>query len=143
MHTTRITATTVAAVTAALAVTLTGCSGITGGDKADSSKSTGTPTADTMVGAGSATKEYAIPTVPTGARRAELLRALAAANPDIVKYEEEAINAARSQCPALNGDGAKADRAAAKLFTYKDVTTTEAQGKQIDAALKDLDFCEA
>lgn len=138
MRTTRITAT---AVTAALAVTLVGCSSLTGGDKADSPKSA-TPTTDSMVGAGSAEKTYGIPTVPTGARRAELLGALAAVNKDIVKYEDKAIEAARNQCSALNGDSAEAAQAAAQRFTYKDVTTTEAQGAKIDTALKDLEFCE-
>ena len=140
MHTTRI---AVTAVTATLAVTLVGCSAITGSDKADSTKSTGTPTPENMVDAGTAKKTYGIPTVPTGARRAELLRALAAVSPDIVKYEDKAIDAARNQCGALNGDSVKADQAASQRFTYKDVTTTEAQGAKINEALKGLDFCEA
>lgn len=143
MRTTRIAVTTVTAVTATLAVTLVGCSSNAGSDKADSPQSASTPTKDDMVGAGNAKKTYGIPTVPTGARRAELLSALAAANPDIVKYEDKAIDAARNQCGALNGDSAKADTAASQRFTYKDVTTTEAQGTKINAALKDLAFCEA
>ncbi|MFJ3308286.1 hypothetical protein ACIPSA_35450 [Streptomyces sp. NPDC086549] len=90
-----------------------------------------------------AAKVAGIPPEPTGAKRAELLRALAAANPGIVKYEDKAINAARNQCSAINSDSSKADSAASQRFTYKDVTTTEAQGKQINEALKGLGFCKA
>jgi Flp pilus assembly protein TadD len=132
----------ITAVTAALAASLVGCSTGDGSDKADSPKSTSTPTTDEMVGAGSAKTTYGVPTVPTGARRAELLRALAAVSPDIVKYEDKAIEAARNQCAAFNGDSAKADQAAVQRFIYKDVAITEAQGKQINTALKDMGFCE-
>ncbi|MHB9861525.1 hypothetical protein [Streptomyces sp. YIM S03343] len=137
MHTTRIAVT--AAVSAALAVTLVGCSS---NDKADSSKSSSTPAADKMTGAASAEKTYGVPRVPTGAARAELLSALAAVKPDIVKYEDKAIEAARNQCGVIGDDSAKSDQAAAQRFTYKDVTITEAQGKQINTALRDLGFCE-
>ncbi|MGD6755885.1 hypothetical protein [Streptomyces sp. BH105] len=83
-----------------------------------------------------------IPPEPTGAKRAELLRALAAANPAVVTYEDKAIDAARNQCSAF-GEGVKRpDRLASQRFTYKDVTTTQAQGKQINEALKGLGFCE-
>ncbi|MFI6494901.1 hypothetical protein [Streptomyces sp. NPDC050564] len=89
-----------------------------------------------------AEKAAGIPPKPTGAKRAQLLRALAAANPGIVKYEDKAIDASRNQCSAINGGGGKLDWAAAQRFTYKDVTTTEAQGKQINEALKGLGFCK-
>ncbi|MFJ9208622.1 hypothetical protein [Streptomyces sp. NPDC102264] len=82
-----------------------------------------------------------LPPEPTGADRERLLRALAAANPDTVKYEDKAIGAARNQCSAV--DSPKADWLASQRFTYKDVTTTEAQGKTINTALKDLGFCNA
>ncbi|MFI9339980.1 hypothetical protein ACIG0D_01690 [Streptomyces sp. NPDC052773] len=87
-------------------------------------------------------KEAGIPPEPTGAKRAELLRALAAANPDIVKYEDKAISAAQNQCAAINRDGQRLDHWAAERFTYRDVTTTEAQGKQINEALKGIGFCK-
>jgi hypothetical protein len=89
-----------------------------------------------------ANKPLVIPPEPTGAKRAELLRALAAANPSVVKYEDKAIDAARNQCSAF-GEGVKRpDWLASQRFTYKDVTTTEAQGKQINEALKGLGFCK-
>ncbi|MET9255008.1 hypothetical protein [Streptomyces sp. NPDC003717] len=82
------------------------------------------------------------PPEPTGADRAELLRALATANPDVVRYEDKAIDAARNQCMAINGGAQRLDYFASQRFTYKDVTTTEAQGKQINEALKGIGFCK-
>lgn len=87
-------------------------------------------------------KAAGMPPEPTGAKRAELLRALAAANPDIVKYEDKAVDAARNQCSAINGRAQRQAWTASQRFTYKDVTTTEAQGKQINQALNDLGFCK-
>ncbi|MDN0197013.1 hypothetical protein [Streptomyces sp. S.PNR 29] len=90
-----------------------------------------------------AAKSPGIPPEPTGADRVMLLRALAAANPDVVKYEDKAIDAARNQCSAINGGAQRLDWSASQRFTYEDVTTTEAQGKQINQALKGLGFCAA
>ncbi|MFD6550777.1 hypothetical protein [Streptomyces sp. NPDC058398] len=89
-----------------------------------------------------ALKAAGIPPEPTGAKRAELLRALTAANPDIVRYEDKAISAARNQCSAINGDATNVNRLASSRFTYKDVTTTEAQGRHINQALEGLGFCK-
>lgn len=131
---------TIAAITAALAITLVGCTSSDDDSKpkAEATKSSSQPSVDV----GAAEKAAGIPPVPTAAKRAALLRALAAANPDIVKYEDKAIDAARNQCSALNGGGSKVDWTASQRFTYKDVTTTEAQGKQINEALKGLGFCK-
>ncbi|WP_406182260.1 hypothetical protein [Streptomyces canus] len=129
---------TIAAITAALAVTLVGCNSSDDDSKPKATKSSSLPSVDVSA----AEKAAGIPAEPTGAKRAELLRALAAANPDIVKYEDKAIDAARNQCSALNGGGSKVDWTASQRFTYKDVTTTEAQGKQINEALKGLVFCK-
>lgn len=82
-----------------------------------------------------------LPPEPTGVKRAELLQALAAANPDVVRYEDKAIDASRNQCSAFDEGSQRPDWQASQRFTYKDVTTTEAQGKQINAALKRLGFC--
>lgn len=87
-------------------------------------------------------KTTSLPPEPTGTKRAELLHALAAVNRDIVKYEEKAIDAARNQCSSVIGDSPKADWAASQRFTYKDVVTTEAQGKAINDALKASGFCK-
>ncbi len=89
-----------------------------------------------------ALKAAGIPPEPTGTTRTQLLKALAAVNPDIVHYEDEAISAARNQCQAINGGSTNLDRSASSRFTYKDVMTTEAQGKQINKALESLSFCK-
>lgn len=89
-----------------------------------------------------AAKEAGLPPKPTGAKRQELLDAIAEINPDAVRYEDKAVDAARNQCSAINGDANRLDWLASQRFTYKDVTTTEAQGKEINAALKRIGFCD-
>lgn len=89
-----------------------------------------------------ARKAAGMPPNPTGAKRTELLQALGAVNPGIVKYESKAVAAAVNQCSAINGGGKRQDWAASQRFTYKDITTTEAQGKQINGALEKLGFCK-
>ncbi|MET8561993.1 hypothetical protein ABZV75_15890 [Streptomyces flaveolus] len=144
------TRTDIAAVMAALAVSLVGCGGGSGSGSGSGSGEDAKPEAtrsreassEPSIDAGAAEKAAGIPPEPTGGKREELLRALAAANPDIVKYEDEAIDAARNQCSAINAGSGKADWAASQRFTYKDVTTTVAQGRQIDEALRGLGFCK-
>ncbi|MGW7045181.1 hypothetical protein ACWGDT_21235 [Streptomyces avermitilis] len=128
------------AITALLltAAALTACTTTSGSSDKPAKKPKSTPS----VNMSAAEKAAGIPPEPTGAKRVELLRALAAANPDIVKYEDKAIDAARNQCSAINGGGGKVDWTASQRFTYKDVTTTEVQGKQINDALKGLKFCK-
>ncbi|MFE9359244.1 hypothetical protein [Streptomyces olivaceoviridis] len=139
------TRTNITAVMAALAVSLVGCSGSdsdSGEDAKPGAAETTAASSTPSTGAGATEKAAGIPPEPTAAQREELLRALAAANPGIVKYEDKAIDAARNQCSAINGGSTKADWAASQRFTYEDVTTTEAQGKQINEALKGLGFCK-
>lgn len=132
---------TIGAVTAVLALALVGCTSSTDGSQSEA-KPKPTKSSEPSADVSKAVKDAGIPPEPTGADRAELLRALAAANPDIVKYEEKAIDAARNQCASINGGAQRLDRSAALRFTYKDVTTTEEQGKQINEALKGLGFCK-
>lgn len=141
------TRTTVVAIAVTLAAALAGCGS---GDDTDTDAKatpkpapTRTPSSEPSADVSAAEQAAGIPPVPTGAKRAQLLRALGAANPGIVKYEDKAIDAARNQCTAINGGGRKLDRTASQRFTYKDVTTTETQGKQINDALKGLGFCKA
>jgi hypothetical protein len=136
------TITTTAAGLALAGLALVGCSS-SSDDQADSKPSTpSSAPAEPSVDTSSAAAAAGIPPKPTGAKRAELLRALAAVNPDIVKYEDKAVDAARNQCMAINGGGQRLDWAASQRFTYKDVTTTEAQGKQINEALRSIGFCK-
>ncbi|WP_328937441.1 hypothetical protein OG288_12345 [Streptomyces tauricus] len=91
---------------------------------------------------GAAAKSAGIPKKPTGKDRQNLLNALAAAAPDVVRYEDKAIDAARNQCSAINGEGVKRiDWLASQRFSYKNVTTTEAQGAKLNDALKASGFC--
>lgn len=152
------TRTTAAALCAAALLALTACSSDSGDDKAaDTTPTTAKPTSPAPAPSTSSTpstpstpstdqssaaQAAGIPPEPIGAVRVRLLRALAAANPDIVRYEDKAVDAARNQCGAINGGAQRLDRSASQRFTYKDVTTTETQGKQINQALEDLGFCE-
>ncbi|MGW2448948.1 hypothetical protein [Streptomyces sp. NPDC001675] len=100
------------------------------------------PSATPSVDWSAAEKAAGIPPKPTGAKRAQLLHDLSAVNPDIVKYDDKAIDAARNQCSAINGGGGRLDWSASQRFTYRDVTTTEAQGNQINEVLKSSGFCK-
>ncbi|WP_416977309.1 hypothetical protein [Streptomyces sp. T028] len=135
--------TATAAITATLTITLVACSSSDGSDSSDTADSTTTAASHTSdPGYSEAMKAAGIPPEPTGAERTALLSALARVNPDIAHYEGKAIDAARNQCSAINKGTQKLDQLASTRFTYKDVTTTEAQGKQINQALKDGGFCK-
>jgi hypothetical protein len=137
----------IAAITTALTITLVGCSGSSSNSTnspkpKDPAPTAPAPSVSSTPDKGDDAKTAGIPPEPNEGDRVTLLRALAAANPDIVKYEDKAIDAARNQCSAINSGSDKADWAASQRFTYKDVTTTEAQGKQINEALVGLGFCK-
>ncbi|MGI5196567.1 hypothetical protein ACQEVY_23445 [Streptomyces sp. CA-288835] len=138
------TRTTATALLAAALLALTACS--TSSDTTAEDKAKASPTAaeskPSSEERANIAAEAGIPPAPTGAKRQELLDAIAKGNPDAVKYEDKAIDAARNQCSAINGGGQKLDWSASQRFTYEDVTTTEAQGKAINEALKSSGFCE-
>jgi predicted small secreted protein len=135
---------TLPAIVLLAAATLTACTDTDGTKDTSSKPSTPATTAAATpsVDHSAAEKAAGIPPVPTGADRARLLRALKVASPGTVRYEDKAIDAARNQCSAINGGAQKLDWSASQRFTYKDVTTTESQGKQINEALKGLGFCK-
>ncbi|MEH0428833.1 hypothetical protein QBB34_21360 [Streptomyces stelliscabiei] len=83
-----------------------------------------------------------IPKEPTGKERQALLDTLAGAAPDVVRYEDKAVDAARNQCSAINKGGQRLDYFASMRFSYKDVVTSEEQGAKINAALKSSGFCK-
>jgi hypothetical protein len=105
-------------------------------------KPTASATADRQEEKADAGKTAGIPPKPTGKERQALLDALAAAAPDVVRYEDRAIDAARNQCSAINGGAQRLDWSASQRFTYKDVVTSEAQGAKINEALKGSGFCK-
>ena len=133
---------TAAALLLAALATLTACQDTTS-NTADSDKPS-TPAAKDTPGAGKDdAPKSGIPPKPTGKDRQALLDALADAAPDVVRYEDKAIDAARNQCSAINGGAQRLDWSAAQRFTYKDVVTTEAQGKKLNDALRASGFCRA
>ncbi|MFB6787681.1 hypothetical protein ACFCWT_13495 [Streptomyces olivaceus] len=128
------TRTAAAALAAAALLTLTACSSSSDETTDAKPKATATPS-------DRAPEKSSIPPRPTGEKRQQLLDALAAAAPDVVRYEDKAIDAARNQCSAF-GEGVKRpDWLASQRFTYKDVTTSEEQGKALNDALKSSGFC--
>ncbi|MFE6428157.1 hypothetical protein ACFVOB_22230 [Streptomyces rochei] len=135
------TRTTAAALAAAALLALTACSS-SSDDEADTKpKASASEQELTQEQKDDAAKSAGLPPEPTGEKRQQLLDVLAKAAPDVVKYEDDAIDAARNQCMSINGGGGKLDWTASQRFTYEDVTTTEAQGKAINEALKSSGFC--
>ncbi|NUS82979.1 MAG: hypothetical protein HOY75_09540 [Streptomyces sp.] len=131
---------TIAVTVAALACMLTACSS---SDQDDAKpKASATEQELTQEQKDDALEAAGIPKEPTGADRQALLDALAAAAPDVVKDEDKAIDAARNQCSAINGGASKLDWLASQRFSYGDVTTSEAQGAKLNAALKKSGFCK-
>jgi uncharacterized protein YceK len=129
-----------AATIAIAALALTGCSSDDDTDTDAKPKASASEASQKQKD--DAAKAGGLPPEPTGAKRQQLLDALAKAAPDTVKYEDKAVDAARNQCSAF-GEGVKRpDWLASQRFTYKDVTTSEAQGAQINAALKRIGFCK-
>lgn len=130
---------TTVVATLALAFALTACSS---SNEQPNSKPEATASDVSQKEKDDALAAAGIPPTPTGAERQALLDALAAAAPDVVQYEDEAIDAARNQCSAINGGAAMLDYLAAQRFTYEDVTTTEEQAAEINEALNASGFCK-
>ncbi|MFI2033717.1 hypothetical protein ACH470_03295 [Streptomyces bottropensis] len=130
---------------AALACTLTACSSGSSNEsdaKTKPSAKASTEKKVTQKEKDDAAKSAGIPPEPTGKERQALLDTLAGAAPDVVRYEDKAVDAARNQCSAINGGAQRLDWSASMRFSYKDVVTTEEQGAKINAALKSSGFCK-
>ncbi|MCI4045464.1 hypothetical protein [Streptomyces sp. TRM75563] len=130
-----------AALLAAALLALTACSAED--DKAAPAPATSTPAAkeqpadDADSGESSdAEKAAGIPDAPTGADRAAYLAAIKAVDPAIVEDEEKAIDAGRNQCSSLANPNDKSDWLAAQRFGNDARPLTDAQGKQLNAALR-------
>ncbi|MEU8956030.1 hypothetical protein AB0C93_17200 [Streptomyces sp. NPDC048518] len=135
------------AATAALLLTaafaLTACSSSDDtADDAPKAKPSGTASELTQEQKGDAARSAGLPPKPGAAERAKLIRALQAAAPDVVRYEDKAVDAARNQCMAISGKAKRLNWLASQRFTYKDVTTTEEQGTKINDALRATGFCK-
>ncbi|MGW1151984.1 hypothetical protein ACWD45_11985 [Streptomyces rubiginosohelvolus] len=130
-----------AALLAAALLALTACS--PEDDKAAPAPAASTPAAqeqpadDADSGESSdAERAAGIPDAPTGADRAAYLAAIKAVDPRIVEDEEKAIDAGRNQCSSLTGGGDKVDWLAAQRFGNDARPLTDAQGAQLNAALR-------
>ncbi|MEU9316830.1 hypothetical protein [Streptomyces sp. NPDC048295] len=91
---------------------------------------------ETAVDHSAAEKAAGIPPAPTGNDRDAYLDAIAAVDPQIIVDEQKAIDAGRNQCSSLAGGGAKVDWLAAQRFGNDGRPLTDAQGKQLNAALR-------
>ncbi|WP_030682062.1 hypothetical protein [Streptomyces cellulosae] len=122
---------TIAAITAALAVALVGCS--SSDDSSDAKAST--PKATKTVDNSDAEKAAGIPPKPDAATRTALIEVLKAVNPALVTDEDKAIDNARNQCSTITGGG-NADQTAKARFSTSNHEVTDAEAKAINAALK-------
>ncbi|MEV0256982.1 hypothetical protein AB0H82_22325 [Streptomyces sp. NPDC050732] len=123
------------------ALALTACS--SSDDKADDKpKAKPSAAASEQTQKDDVARSAGLPPKPDAAEQAKLIRALQAAAPDVVRYEDKAVNAARNQCMAINKDGQRLNWLASQRFTYKDVKTTEEQGAKINDVLKATGFCK-
>ncbi|MFE0762608.1 DUF732 domain-containing protein [Streptomyces smyrnaeus] len=83
-----------------------------------------------------AEKAAGIPPKPTGADRAAYLRAIAAVDPALTAEPEKAIDAGRNQCSALDGGASRVDYLAAQRFGNDAHPLTDAQGAELNKALR-------
>ncbi|WP_327258561.1 hypothetical protein [Streptomyces sp. NBC_01240] len=119
---------------AAALLALTACST----EQADVNKAEPSSSAPADTGkSGTAEKAAGIPDAPTGADRAAYLAAIKAVDPRIAEDEEKAIDAGRNQCSSLAGGGAKVDWLAAQRLGNDARPLTDAQGKQLNTALRE------
>ncbi|MFE0633119.1 hypothetical protein ACFW3D_40070 [Streptomyces sp. NPDC058864] len=131
----RIRATT-AAIAAILAVTVVGCSSDTDSDSKAGTSKCATSEASNIADNSDAAKNASMPPQPTGAERDAVLAAVMDVNSNLTHDEDKAINAARSQCSALDGDATNPDRSAAQRFSYNGVTLTDHDGRHINVGLR-------
>ncbi|WP_405195165.1 hypothetical protein [Streptomyces anulatus] len=83
-----------------------------------------------------AEKAAGIPDAPTGAALDAYLAAIRDVDPKIVQDEEKSIDAGRNQCASLANPNDKIDWLAAQRFGNDTLPLTDAQGKQLNAALR-------
>ncbi|MFC9846472.1 hypothetical protein ACFWFF_21975 [Streptomyces sp. NPDC060223] len=121
--------TTIAVATAALAITLVGCSS---DDSSDTAKTT--PTVTATADNSDAEEAAGIPPEPDSAARTALIEVLKAINPVLVADEDKAIDNVRNQCSTIMGGG-NADQTAKARFSTAEHEVTEAEALAINAAL--------
>ena len=144
---------TTAAVAAALAVSLVGCSSGSDNDadsKADAAKSSAPaasssepstpssePTApDTEAGGDTTEADKVAPPAPTGDKRTAVIAAIRDVNPKLVQDEDKAIEKARYQCVNLDGGVPDTVNSAMELFSYDGVMPTEDEARHLNIGLR-------
>lgn len=131
------TRTTTAALIAALAITLVGCSSSDNDDsKPETTESSSRPSTDTSADTSAAEKAAGIPAEPTGDKRAAVLAAIHDVNAKLTADEDKAIEAARDQCSGLDGGAENPDRLAAERFSYNGITLTDDDGAHLNIGLR-------
>ncbi|TXS36810.1 hypothetical protein [Streptomyces sp. OR43] len=131
--------TTTAAIAAALAFAVVGCSSDSKADATRSSApeaSSSAEDSDTGADDSGATKDSGLPPEPTGAARDAVLAAVRDVNGNLTHDEDKAIDAARNQCAALDGGAANTDHTAAQRFSYDGITLTDDDGSHINIGLR-------
>jgi hypothetical protein len=124
-----------AAAVAITALALAACSSNDSGQDDAKPKASATEQEPSQQQKDDTAKAAGIPPEPTGAEREQLLRALAAANPDIRKSEDKAVDAARSQCSAINNGAAKLDWSASQRFAYEREPRDQQHGLPVGRAV--------
>ncbi|MFL0393933.1 MULTISPECIES: DUF732 domain-containing protein [Streptomyces] len=81
-------------------------------------------------------RSHGIPPEPTGADRTAYLDAIAAVDPTLTAEPDKAIDAGRNQCSALDGGAQRLDYLAAQRFGNDAHPLTDAQGAELNAALR-------
>ncbi|MDT3724539.1 hypothetical protein ROS62_06405 [Streptomyces sp. DSM 41972] len=133
---------TAAALIAALAVTLVGCSSDDSKTEAAASSSSAQPSATHSTqaadrpGIDASEADDVLPAEPTGAERDAVLAVVMDVSAKLLADEDKAIDAARNQCGALNSGAANVDHLAAQRFSYDGVTLTDEDGAHLNTGLR-------
>ncbi|QMP84084.1 hypothetical protein HQ601_00008 [Streptomyces phage Alderaan] len=134
----RTAATITATVAALLALTACGAADnppATPSDKSGAEASTATATASVD------TRPAGIPPKPEGAEREALLGALRTINPALAEDPDKAIDNARNQCSAINGNADNPDSLAQQRFSTSSHEVSAVEAKAINATLG-ATFCK-
>ncbi|MFE7444507.1 hypothetical protein ACFU7X_29120 [Streptomyces chartreusis] len=128
-----------AAVLLAALATLTACSSDSDDSKAGSKPAASSSTSEKGA-AEDAAKSVGLPPEPSGKTRDALLAALLDVNPALIADEDDAIDAARNQCMAINGKAERLEWSAQQRFSSSGHQVTEPEAKHINTAL--TEFCK-
>ncbi|GGQ19342.1 hypothetical protein ACFFKE_31715 [Streptomyces mutabilis] len=127
--------TTTAAVLVAALAALSACSSDDSTDAAPAAEAASPSIDHSAVG-----EKAGIPPAPTGAARDNVLAVLFDVNPALVADEEDAIDNARNQCAAINGEAERLEWSAQQRFSSDAHQVTADEAKHINIGL--AEFCK-